>query len=55
MDGLRLEPGGLIGTSNEGTGERVEIVPADDTPWLLILAKERLWDLVQASRSAARA
>jgi thiamine pyrophosphokinase len=55
MDGLRLEPGGLIGTSNEGNGERVEIVPADDTPWLLILAKERLWDLVQASRSAARA
>ena len=55
MDGLRLEPGGLIGTSNEGTGERVEIVPADDTPWLLILAKERLWDLVQARRSAARA
>ena len=46
MDGLTLEPGGLIGTSNEGTGGAVEIVPADDTPWLLILGKERLWDLV---------
>lgn len=48
MDGLLLEPGGLIGTSNEGTGGRVEIVPEDDTPWLLILGKERLWDLVGA-------
>ena len=48
MDDLLLEPGGLIGTSNEGTGGRVEIVPADDTPWLLILGKERLWDLMRA-------
>ncbi|KKC40914.1 hypothetical protein WH87_01770 [Devosia epidermidihirudinis] len=47
MDGLLLEPGGLIGTSNEGTGGLVEIVPEDDTPWLLILGKERLWDLVE--------
>lgn len=46
MDGLLLEPGGLIGTSNEGTGGRVEVVPADATPWLLILGKERLWDLM---------
>ncbi|QQR37200.1 thiamine diphosphokinase [Devosia oryziradicis] len=46
MDGLLLEPGGLIGTSNEGTGGLVEIVPADETPWLLILGKERLWDLM---------
>ncbi|WP_092182804.1 thiamine diphosphokinase [Devosia sp. YR412] len=46
MDGLTLEPGGLIGTSNEGTGGVVEIIPADDTPWLLILGKERLWDLM---------
>jgi thiamine pyrophosphokinase len=53
MDGLLLEPGGLIGTSNEGTGGSVEIVPDDDTPWLLILGKERLWDLVVASESAA--
>ncbi|MBE0580393.1 thiamine diphosphokinase [Devosia sp.] len=48
MDGLLLEPGGLIGTSNEGTGGAVEIVPADATPWLLILGKERLWDLMAA-------
>ncbi|MCR6636943.1 thiamine diphosphokinase [Devosia sp.] len=48
MDGLLLEPGGLIGTSNEGTGGPVEVVPEDETPWLLILAKERLWDLVGA-------
>ncbi|WP_152662674.1 thiamine diphosphokinase [Devosia soli] len=46
MDGLLLEPGGLIGTSNEGTGGRVEVEPEDGTPWLLILGKERLWDLV---------
>lgn len=49
MDGLLLEPGGLIGTSNEGTGGPVEIVPDDETPWLLILGKERLWDLVGAA------
>ena len=48
MDGLLLEPGGLIGTSNEGVGGRVEINPADATPWLLILGKERLWDLMSA-------
>lgn len=53
MDGLTLEPGGLIGTSNEGTGGPVEIVPADDTPWLLILDKARLWDLMQACQGAA--
>jgi thiamine pyrophosphokinase len=53
MDGLTLEPGGLIGTSNEGVGGRVEIVPADQTPWLLILGRERLWELVEACRSAA--
>jgi thiamine pyrophosphokinase len=54
MNGLTLEPGGLIGTSNEGIGGQVEIVPADRTPWLLILPKERLWDLVEACQSAAR-
>ncbi len=53
MDGLTLEPGGLIGTSNEGTGGPVEIVPADSTPWLLILPKERLWDLIAASQGYA--
>lgn len=45
MDGLLLEPGGLIGTSNEATGGMVEVVPEADTPWLLILSKARLWDL----------
>jgi thiamine pyrophosphokinase len=53
MDGLLLEPGGLIGTSNEGTGGLVQVVPDDGTPWLLILGKERLWDLVGASQGAA--
>ncbi|UJW87247.1 thiamine diphosphokinase [Devosia sp. SL43] len=48
MDGLLLEPGGLIGTSNEGIGGRVEIIPVGETPWLLILGKERLWDLMKA-------
>lgn len=46
MDGLLLEPGGLIGTSNQGTGGEVVVEPEDDTPWLLILGKERLWDLI---------
>lgn len=53
MDGLLLEPGGLIGTSNGGTGGPVEVVPDDDTPWLLILGKERLWDLMVACQTAA--
>src|SRR5690606_28428232 len=47
MGGLLLEPGGLLGTSNEGTGGLVTIEPEDDTPWLLILNKDRLWDLVE--------
>ena len=49
LDGLLLEPGGRGGTSNEGLGGRVEIVPVDKTPWLLILGRERLWDLVAAA------
>jgi thiamine pyrophosphokinase len=49
LDGLTLEPGGLLGTSNEGIGGPVDITPASDTPWLLILGKERLWDLVAGS------
>lgn len=53
LDGLTLEPGGLLGTSNEGTGGRVEIVPVDETPWLLILGKERLGDMIEACMSAA--
>jgi thiamine pyrophosphokinase len=49
LNGLRLEPGGLIGTSNEGEGGTIEIVPTESssqTPWLLILDKSRLWDLL---------
>jgi thiamine pyrophosphokinase len=53
LDGLLLEAGGRLGTSNEGLGGRVEVVPADDTPWLLILGRERLWDLIAASQGAA--
>jgi thiamine pyrophosphokinase len=53
MGGLTLEPGGLIGTSNEGIGGPVEVVPVDDTPWLLILGKERLWDLMEVSNHHA--
>jgi thiamine pyrophosphokinase len=48
MGGLLLEPGGLLGTSNEATGGPVTIEPEDDTPWLLILNKDRLWDLVES-------
>jgi thiamine pyrophosphokinase len=58
LDGLVLEPGGLLGTSNAGMGGMVEIVPAGGdarTPWLLILPKARLWDLVAACQNAARA
>jgi thiamine pyrophosphokinase len=46
MNDLLLDPAGRLGTSNEGTGGRVEIVPKDATPYLLILGRERLWDLV---------
>lgn len=46
LDGLTLEPGGLLGTSNEGMGGRVEIIPNDETPWMLILGRQRLWDLM---------
>jgi thiamine pyrophosphokinase len=47
MNALLLDPAGRLGTSNEATGGRVEIVPRDATPWLLILGRERLWDLVE--------
>jgi thiamine pyrophosphokinase len=46
LDGLHLEQGGLIGTSNAADAEEVEIVPADDTPWLLILEKTHLAAIV---------
>lgn len=53
MNDLLLDPAGRLGTSNEGTGGRVEIVPRDDTPWLLILGRERLWDLVEMCLTSA--
>ncbi|HEY4201844.1 MAG TPA: thiamine diphosphokinase [Devosiaceae bacterium] len=46
LNSLRLEAGGLIGTSNAASAERVEIVPADQTPWLLILDRRHLDGLV---------
>jgi thiamine pyrophosphokinase len=46
LDGLHLEQGGLIGTSNAADAEEVEIVPADDTPWLLILEKAHLMSVI---------
>ncbi|HTM78438.1 MAG TPA: thiamine diphosphokinase [Devosia sp.] len=48
LDGLTLEPGGLLGSSNAATGGPVEIVPVGQTPWLLIVGKARLWDLLAA-------
>ncbi|HTN62324.1 MAG TPA: hypothetical protein VL147_12360, partial [Devosia sp.] len=48
LDGLTLEPGGLLGSSNAAVGGVVEIVPVGETPWLLILEKARLWDLLGA-------
>ncbi|MNW01687.1 hypothetical protein D3C71_1973570 [compost metagenome] len=53
MDDLLLDPAGRLGTSNEGLGGRVEIQPRDDTPWLLILGRERLWDLVEMCLTSA--
>lgn len=47
LNELFLTPGGRLGTSNAATGNDVEIVPEDDTPWLLILRRERLWDMVE--------
>ena len=52
MNDLLLDPTGRLGTSNEGIGGRVEIIPKDDTPWLLILGRERLWDLMSACEDA---
>jgi thiamine pyrophosphokinase len=48
LDGLTLEPTGLLGTSNAALGGEVRIVPEKPTPWLLLLPRERLWDLVAA-------
>lgn len=48
LNGLTLEPTGLLGTSNAALGGPVQIVPETLTPWLLLLPRERLWDLVAA-------
>jgi len=48
LDGLHMAPGALIGTSNSATEGAVEIVPKDETPWLLILEKAHLWTLIDA-------
>ena len=48
LDGLLLEPGGLLGTSNQGSGGKIRIEPADGVPWLLLLGRGRLWDLMAA-------
>lgn len=53
LDGLHLEQGGLIGTSNEALTEAIEIVPVDDTPWLLIVEKSHLPALLEALRRQA--
>jgi thiamine pyrophosphokinase len=47
LDGLHLEPGGRLGTSNAAVGGAVDIVPAGAEPWRLILGRERLWDFVE--------
>jgi thiamine pyrophosphokinase len=49
LDGLTLDPSGRLGTSNEAVGGLVGIVPAEMTPWLLILGRERVWDLMDGS------
>ena len=49
LNGLVLESGVLTGVSNTATGETVIIEPGpgEDGIWLLILGRERLWDLVE--------
>ncbi|WDR01146.1 thiamine diphosphokinase [Devosia algicola] len=48
LDGLTLAPGVLTGVSNAGLGGDIIIEPmaGELSPWLLILDKARLWDLV---------
>lgn len=53
LDGLHLEQGGLIGTSNQALTETIEIEPADATPWLLIVEKSHLPALLEALRRQA--
>lgn len=53
LDGLHLEQGGLIGTSNQALTESIGIEPEDDTPWLLIVEKSHLPALLEALRRQA--
>lgn len=48
LDGLTLEMGKRTGSSNAATGGAVTIVPTDETPWLLIMSKDRLWEVIAA-------
>lgn len=47
LDGLTLAPGVRTGTSNNAIDGPVEIIPADETPWLMILARAHLLELVR--------
>ncbi len=52
LDGLRLAPGGLIGTSNAASGH-FSIEPdaaSQDVPWLLIVPGRYLFDLIARLR-----
>jgi len=55
LDGLHMRPGGLLGTSNQGLGGQVEITPEGAAPWLLILQRERLWDLMATGSTTGQA
>lgn len=48
LDGLRLEPGGRVGTSNVAIDGpfRIEPRPVTPGPWLLVLNKRYLWDVI---------
>lgn len=49
LEGLRLEPGGRVGTSNVATDGSFQIDPQPHTPgpWLLVLNKRYLWDFLE--------
>lgn len=48
LDGLTLAPGGRLGSSNAASEGPFHIEPESDTPWLLILQRDRLGDLITA-------
>ena len=53
LDGLHLASGGLLGTSNQAVEGPFEIVPEDDTPWLLILDRTYLLPLIDTLEAGA--